>query len=235
MKAITLVAVLFPVAPSFILPQTIPVVGGVTLPIYLSAAGLFSFAILCNTLIISWGLPLALGVANAVRGRFSPAMVVGVPRGLRDMKEDASVVGTSLPGVTSQWEDGEERTVSLLDAYLEWSGRSIKDIVSEGPNPQFEEVDRGANSVGGHGEIHTTDGGYLDHSDDWGAVRFVQETGVEVPPGEVRSMLDTLNSRGDEDMTVWVKLQLPFLVPLVLGTVVSLTLGNVLIAILLSL
>jgi preflagellin peptidase FlaK len=115
-KAFMLVAVLFPVYPTYYLP-------GAALPLEPSLVGVFSLTILSNTVLAGVVYPLGVAVGNLARGRFAWAMFLGKP-----------VAVDRIPaayGRLLETPDGFTRSGLDLDAlrmYLQWRGESLEEL-----------------------------------------------------------------------------------------------------------
>ncbi|MFC6729315.1 prepilin peptidase, partial [Natronoarchaeum mannanilyticum] len=116
-KALMVLAVLLPTFPSYFLA------GGAEYPLVQTRIGVFSFSVLTNAVIVAAAYPLALALYNAVRGRFSSAMAVGLER-------PWSAVLTAH-GQLLERPDGLTRRGLDLDAlrmYLRWRGLGLADL-----------------------------------------------------------------------------------------------------------
>lgn len=94
------------------------------------------------------------------------------------------------------------------------------------PAPEME-GQAGTSAPGGEDAPDRPD----DHDDPWGAERFLEDiegSAYGTTPADLREGLDALAT----EETVWVSPGIPFLVPLFAGLVVSLTVGDVLFALL---
>ncbi|MDS0282452.1 A24 family peptidase [Haloarcula onubensis] len=238
-KAFMLVAVLFPVYPTYYLP-------GTALPLEPSLVGVFSLTILSNTVLAGAVYPLAVAAGNLARGRRSWAMFVGKP-----------VVVDRVPaayGRLLETPDGFTRAGLDLDAlrmYLRWRGATLAqlradprahrdpDSLPEEPNPP------GDGAIATDGGTPAPDGGVPAEGtadqfgtaagpDPWGAEAFLDDiegSAYGTDPETLRAGLELL-VRADE---VWVSPGIPFLVPMFVGLVAALTYGDVLYALLAAL
>jgi preflagellin peptidase FlaK len=144
--------------------------------------------------------------------------------------------------------------LDALRMYLQYRGLSIEDlradpdryrdpgtlpddpddpgsgVVTDGGDPDATpdpDTEAGTSKSGGGDANDRPDG----HDDPWGAERFLEDiegSAYGTTPADLREGLDALVT----EETVWVSPGIPFLVPLFAGLVVSLTLGDVLFALL---
>ncbi|WP_232686522.1 A24 family peptidase [Halobacterium zhouii] len=239
-RAFMVLAVLLPTYPYY-------EVAGYALPQIHTAVGIFSLTVLTNTVLLGLAYPLVLGARNALAGEFSYVMFVG--RRVR-VPELATTHGSLL-------EDGDGFTRNGLDLdalrmYLRWRNTSLPELRE---NPGLRDPDTLPDSPGEptdgavirddtltpSGGEPTTDGGHsvtddasidtdpgnVDADDPWGAAAFLGDidgTAYGTTPAKLREGLDAVTERED----VWVTPGVPFLVPLFVGLLVSLTVGDVL-------
>jgi preflagellin peptidase FlaK len=118
-KAFFVVAVLFPVFPSYELWQ-LGVGLGWSLPVVRPALPVFSLTVLTNTVLVGAAYPVALGARNAFRGSLSPAMFVGKPVAARAVdREYGTLLALPERGLT------EDRSLAGLRSYLSWRGLDL--------------------------------------------------------------------------------------------------------------
>ena len=221
-KAFMLVAVLFPVYPTYYLE-------GATLPLAPSLVGVFSLTILSNTVLAGVVYPLGVAVGNLARGRFAWAMFLGKPVAVERVPE--------AYGRLLETPDGFSRAGLDLDAlrmYLQWRGGSLAGLRAEPDtyrNPQSLPEEP---NPPGDGSV-VTDGGTppegsadpFGTADPWGAERFLDDidgSAYGTDPETLRAALELL-ADADE---VWVSPGIPFLVPMFVGLVAALVYGDVL-------
>jgi len=238
-KAFILVAVLFPVYPTYYLP-------GAALPLEPSLVGVFSLTILSNTVLAGVVYPLGVAVGNLARGRFAWAMFIGKPVAVERVPE--------AYGRLLETPDGFTRSGLDLDAlrmYLQWRGGSLAglradpgtyrnpDSLPDEPNPP------GDGSFVTDGTSVNTDGsvpaegsadqfGTADTADPWGAERFLDDIEGSAYGTDPETLREGLELLADAD-EVWVSPGIPFLVPMFVGLVASLVYGDVLYALLAAL
>ncbi|MFB6222096.1 MAG: A24 family peptidase C-terminal domain-containing protein [Haloarcula sp.] len=242
-KAFMLVAVLFPVYPVYYLPS-------VALPLQQTAIGVFSLTVLSNTVLAGIAYPLGVAARNVTRGRLSLAMFIGRPVSVDSITEEY--------GRLLESPDGFDRDGVDLDAlrmYLRWRGCTLGDIRSDPTRHRLPTSLPANPNDPGDGSL-ATDGGDpvtgnevtnptatddataaspkadLDAVDDpWGAERFLDDidhSAYGTSPDQLRDGLEVLIT-SDE---VWISPGIPFLVPMFVGLVVSLTYGDVLFSLL---
>ena len=230
-RAFMVIAVLLPTYPYY-------EVAGYALPQVQTLVGIFSLTILTNTVLLGLAYPLVLGARNAVGGEFSYVMFVG--RRV-DVPELVTTHGSLLEDADGFTRDGLD--LDALRMYLRWRDASLADLransglrnpdtLPETPNdPTDGAVIRGGAAAAG-GEP-TPDGGRdetaatNDSGDPWGAAAFLEDiegTAYGTTPAKLREGLDAVTEREE----VWVTPGVPFLVPLFVGLLVSLTAGDVL-------
>lgn len=228
-KAFMLVAVLFPVYPVYYLPT-------VALPLQQTAIGVFSLTILSNTVLAGVAYPAAVALGNLARGRLSPAMVIGRPVSVEEVTEEY--------GRLLESPDGFDRRGLDLDAlrmYLRWRDCTLDDIRSDPTRHRLPTSLPRVPNDPGDGSLATDGGepaaddplaGDGDSVDDpWGAERFLSDidhSAYGTSPDQLRDGLEVLTEREE----VWVSPGIPFLVPMFVGLVVSLTYGDVLFSLL---
>jgi len=243
-KALMVLAVLLPTFPSYFLA------GGAEYPLVQTQIGVFSFSVLTNAVIVAAAYPLALALYNAVRGRFSSAMAVGLER-------PWSTVLTAH-GQLLERPDGLTRRGLDLDAlrmYLRWRGLPLADLrerpahyrdpatLPDDPNPPTDGAvgagdaeDAAATAASGESATATSsDGGTPpeepEYDDPWGAAAFldaIDGSAYGTTPEDLRDGLDVLA----EEEVVWISPGIPFIVPLFAGLLVSLVYGDLLFSLL---
>jgi len=234
-KAFIVVAVLLPTFPTYHLL-------GVTLPVQQTALGVFSFTVLTNTVLVGALYPVALLARNALAGRFSLAMVVGVPVSWDSIPTRHGRLLETPAGLTRGGLD-----LDALRMYLRWRGETLASLRADAetlrnpatlpadPNPPTD----GAVSASSDAAEPTADrsvdrrvdrpksndGGEL--ADPWGAETFLADIdhgAYGTTPGDLRDGLDLLAQRD----VVWLSPGIPFLVPLFVGLLVAFTYGDLL-------
>jgi preflagellin peptidase FlaK len=256
-KAFFVVAVLFPVYPHYALWELGVAWLPSQLPVVRTTLGVFSLTILSNTVLAGAVYPFVLAGRNAVAGRVSPAMFVARPVSAADTVRE---YGTLLHFDDRRLRD--VRSLSTLRSYFSYRGldldalrmylqyrgltlaelRADPDRYRDPATLPAEPNDPGGGVVPDGGdpgaatppdtEVQTGDATEGEAYDDpWGAEHFLDDiegSAYGTTPADLREGLDALAS----EETVWVSPGIPFLVPLFVGLVVSLTLGDVLFALL---
>ncbi|MFB6269021.1 MAG: A24 family peptidase C-terminal domain-containing protein [Halobacterium sp.] len=208
-RAFMTLAVLFPTYPTYD-------VLGYSLPAVETVLGVFSLTILTNTVLLGLAYPLVLGVRNALDGEFSVVMFVGrrVP-----VEELTETHGSLLESPSGFVRDGLD--LDALRMYLRWRGLELADVrvdpelrdpatLPDDPNDPTD----GAVATDGSG-------------DPWGAAAFLDDiegSAYGTTPAQLREGLDVVV----ENDEVWVTPGVPFIVPLFVGLLVALTVGDVL-------
>ena len=230
-KAFMVVAVLFPTFPTY-------EVAGLVLPLQHTTLGVFSLTILTNTVLIGACYPLALLVRNALAGRFSKAMVVGIPVRWEDLETTHGRLLETPSGFTRGGLD-----LDALRMYLSWRGLTLADLRDGAEDLRDPATLPEKPKSPGDGAVVTDGGERIDGSrsssdlrsdggedDPWGAEAFLKSidgTAYGTTPKKLREGLDLLAA---EDV-VWVSPGIPFIVPLFVGLLVALTYGDLLFAV----
>jgi preflagellin peptidase FlaK len=238
-KAMIALAVLFPTFPAY-------EVGGVTLPLVGTQLGVFSLTILTNTVLLGLAYPIGLAAVNLARGHVAASMFLARP-----------VATDSLPdrhGRLFEDPDGSTRNGLDLDAlrmYLRWRGLELADLraapddlrdpdsvgetfpPTDGGTHVGPRTDGGPAASAGSPATAPDDGGTdgRDADDPWAAERFlasIDRGAYGTDPETLRGGLDVV-ARADR---VLVSPGMPFVVPMAVGLVVSLTYGDALFALL---
>ncbi|WP_418279917.1 prepilin peptidase [Halorubrum sp. DTA98] len=226
-KALIALALVFPTFPTY-------VVGTTVYPLVVTDLGVFSLTILTNTVLIGMAYPVALGAYNLARGERSLIAPLARPVSTSSI--------TARHGRLFEDTEGTTRNGLDLDAlrmYLRWRGITLADLRARpgdlrdpaSVTETFDPTDGGTH-VG-----PATDGGEVvaesvgDVDDPWAAERFLDEidgTAYGTDPETLREGLAVVAERD----RVWVSPGLPFVVPMFLGLVASITYGDALFALL---
>jgi preflagellin peptidase FlaK len=232
-KAFMVVAVLFPIYPTYYLTN-------VALPLYPSTLGVFSLTILSNTVLAGVVYPLGVAASNLARGRLSLAMFLGRPAAVPDLTEEYGRLLEDTDGFTRSGLD-----LDALRMYLQWRDSTLAELraapdehrdpdsIPAEPNPPG---DGSFTTDGGESAAHDApDAADADHTPDyadpWSAERFLDDiegSAYGTTPEKLRDALELL-ARADH---VWISPGIPFIVPMFAGLVVSLLYGDVLYSIL---
>lgn len=214
-KAVICLGVLFPWTPRYFLDLpsfTHPL----HFPLVFVEGGLFPIStLIINVVILYFLSPLFVAVYNAVTGQFDRRMFSAI----RCTPETA----LTFNGAAIKPDLRETHcTTQVLKEYADWQGTTF-DTIQTHPD-RFRRPTR-------------SDGGPADRAleeleDAWGAVAFVQETQPStgnVTPSGVRTALDTLVDTPFDH--IWIRPYLPIMPWLLFGTVLSISLGNLIWAI----
>jgi preflagellin peptidase FlaK len=248
-KAFMTLAVLFPTYPVFYLP-------GRALPLVGSTVGVFSMTILTNTVLLGAAYPLALGLANLVRGETSPAPAMFLARRVPVARVER------LHGRLFETRAGPTRRGLDLDAlrmYLRWRGSDLA-AVRAAPDAHRDPASVDGTHDPTDGAVHA-DGGRVEGAGagggadaDAAGTAGVGADAVAVggdpdpdagvaDPWAAAAFLDAIDGgaygttpaalrEGLEVLVarerVWVSPGIPFIVPTFLGLVVALTYGDLL-------
>ncbi|WP_128904476.1 A24 family peptidase [Halorubrum amylolyticum] len=235
-KALIAIAVLFPTFPEY-------AVAGAELPLVETQIGVFSLTVLTNTVLLALAYPLALAGINLVRGERSATMFLARP-----------VATDSLPdrhGRLFEDDAGTTRNGLDLDAlrmYLRWRGLTLADLRAN-PDRLRDPDSVGETHDPTDGGTHVgprTDGGVVtggggegdadrsgaDHPDGpWAAERFLEEIDHGAYGTDAETLRGGLAVVARKDR-VLVSPGMPFVVPMAVGLIVSLTFGDALFAVL---
>ncbi|QLG60838.1 prepilin peptidase [Halorarum salinum] len=257
MKAVVVLAVVFPGTPEYIVPTAVlpeaTWLHDAVYPLYPSTLGVTAMSALTNGVLLGAAFVLALGLRNALAGRLSTAMFVGEWTDVTDLPDRHGSLLDADGVVPSRGLD-----LDALRMYLRWRRATLADLRAD------PDRHRDPASVTGTGEptdggVHVgprTDGGVSvgeesaaepavdreasggvaerEYDDPWAAERFldsIEGTAYGTDPETLREGLETVS----EADAVWVSPGLPFVVPLFLGLVVALVYGDVLTVVLAAL
>jgi preflagellin peptidase FlaK len=208
--------------------------------------------VLSNTVLAGLAYPLVLAGGNAARGRVALPMGVGLPVRVESVAERYGRLLETPDGYTRRGLD-----LDALRMYLRWRGTTLS-AVRERPDalrepssvpPPGERNDPTSGSVaegatvtdGGvppDAAVGTTDPGVpttgtgatpaVRRVDDWGAAAFLDDVGYAygTTAADLRGGLELLAEADRE--RVWVSPGIPFVVPMFVGLLVALTVGDVL-------
>ncbi|GAB7090189.1 A24 family peptidase [Halorubrum luteum] len=225
-KALIAIAVVFPTFPTY-------AVGSTVFPLVVTDLGVFSLTILTNTVLIGGAYPLALGAYNLANGEIAPVAPLARPVATPSLIDRHGMLFENTDGTTRNGLD-----LDALRMYLRWRGVTLADLRAEPGRLRdpatvtetFAPTDGGTH-VGPRtdGGVHDTGPDEEPFDDPWAAERFLAEidgTAYGTDPETLREGLTVVATRDE----VWVSPGLPFVVPMFLGIVVSLTYGDVLFA-----
>ena len=237
-KAMIALAVIFPTFPAY-------EVAGLAVPLVDTDIGVFSLTILTNTVLLGLAYPLGLAVRNLLRGEVSSSMFLARP-----------VATDSLPDRHGRlFEDPEGPTRAGLDLdalrmYLRWRGLTLADLragsaglrdpasVDETFDPTDGGTSVGPRTDGGRavdaeidGDAGGGDDSRREFDDPWAAERFLDDIDRGAYGTDAATLRDGLDVVAREDR-VLVSPGMPFVVPMAVGLLVSLTYGDALFAVL---
>ena len=214
-KAIITLAVVFPAYPVYYL------LGG-AYPASGAPLGVFSFTILSNTVVLGLLYPLALAVRNLPNGEITPAMFVGRPLEVSELPREYGRLLETTAGFTRRGLD-----IDALRMYLRWRGASLEEVRTDPDrfreSAPAEPNDPGDGSIGDGG---TTDAGFeRTAGDPWGVEAFCSDhDAYGTRPADLREGLETLVE--PERKRIWITPGIPFIVPMFVGLVLAITVGD---------
>jgi len=248
-KAFFVVALLFPTYPAYHLWQLGLEGLPASLPLVTTSVGVFSLTILSNTVLVGVAYPLLLAVRNAAGGYLSPGMFVAKPVGPeRAVREYGTLLEFETRGLTADLSPSGLREyfswrgldLDALRMYLRWRGLDLADVRAD-PERYRDPASLPAEpNPPGDGSMATDGGRPVEDrpgeaaADPWGAAAFLEDiegSAYGTTPETLRDGLDELV----EAEVVWISPGIPFIVPLFVGLVVSLTYGDLLFGVLTSL
>ncbi|WP_254864450.1 prepilin peptidase [Halovivax gelatinilyticus] len=253
-KALLVLALLFPVVPSY-------AIGGLSFPLAGGDELLpFSLSILANGVLVGLAIPVALAIRNALAGRVTGVMALGWPVSTDRIPETHGRLLQTTEGVSLGGLD-----LDALRMYLRWRGLTLDDVredpdryrdpssLPDVPNPPTDGAVTVANPVADGGKHEEATAGdetaandSASESDDestaseaagesdgefddpWGADAFLESiegTAYGTSAADLRDGLDVLT----QEETVWISPGTPFLVPLFAGLVLALGYGDLLV------
>ncbi len=245
-KALFVFALLYPTYPAYLF-GAVPVVPG-TLPAVEPPLQVFSFTVLTNAVLAGIAYPLGVAAANVADGAVAPRMFVA-----RVYATDrlVSAHGRLLRAAGGSDRDGGGLDLDALRMYLRWRGCTVADLraapdeLRDPASVPADPNDPGDGAIGtvepvsdddteavaeapenGDGAVTHADGG-PEADDEWGAAAFlddVEGSAYGTTPEQLRTGLE-LVATADR---VWVSPGIPFMVPLALGVVTAVTVGDLL-------
>jgi preflagellin peptidase FlaK len=238
-KAVMVLALLFPAYPVFYLPWD-------AWPMFRATLGVFSLTILSNTVLLGILYPVVLAAGNLLRGNVALAMFVGRPVRVQNITSEYGRLLETPAGFTRAGLD-----IDALRMYLRWRGTTLSALRGDpehfrdpaslphrGNDPGDGAIADGAPVAdGGSVVAEATDGpvpAIRPVDDPWGAEQFLGEiegTAYGTTPEVLRESLEVLVSQE----TVWITPGIPFIVPMFVGLVAALSVGDLLFALLLAL
>jgi len=225
-KAFCVVALLFPTYPTYDLLDT-------AFPLIRTRLGVFSVTVVTNAMLASLAYPVALGVRNALAGRFTKRMFVGLSVPVRELdRRHGSLLETR---------DGFSRgglDVDALRMYLRWRGLTLDRLLDapeqyRDPETIAETFDPTDGTVGlDTPRVEQTESERNDEfEDDWAAERFLDDIDSSAYGTRVEGLREGLETIASRER-VWITPGIPFIVPLLVGLLLALTAGDLLFALL---
>ena len=220
-KALVTLAIIFPTSVSYYLPQF-----DAHLPILVSEMPL-SMAIFANTSIIVLSFPLYLALKNTINGKVRRHIFVGKEVEVSDIDAHHGRildVGKQIP------KSGLD--IDTLRIYLQWRGITLEELIEdpekyrkvnslpEKPNPT------GSGAIKSNKHISFTGDITYEENDEWGARAFTESIANLYGTTE-NSLRKGLENLVNND-TVWISPGTPFLVPLTIGILSAIIIGDVL-------
>ncbi|WP_423995663.1 A24 family peptidase [Halorubrum trapanicum] len=251
-KAMIALAVIFPTFPAYEF-------AGLTVPLVDTQLGVFSLTILTNTVLLGLAYPVGLAALNLVRGEASPSMFFARPVATDSLPDRHGRLFEDPDGPTRGGLDLDAlrmylrwRGLTLADLRADPEGLRDPGSVGETFNPTDGGAHVGPRTDGGRAvdDVPTdggravddvpTDGGRAvdaeaetdrDFDDPWAAERFLDDIDHGAYGTDAAALRDGLDVVAHED-SVLVSPGMPFVVPMAVGLVVSLTYGDALFALL---
>ncbi|TKX78526.1 A24 family peptidase [Halorubrum sp. SD626R] len=225
-KALIALALVFPTFPAY-------EIAGSTFPIVGTQLGVFSLTILTNTVLIGLAYPVGLAALNLTRGTVSPTMFLARPVSVDSLPDRHGRLFEDESGVTRGGLD-----LDALRMYLRWRGITLADLRAD-PERLRDPDSVGATFDPTDGGTHVgprTDGGVTESRDEdarggdpWAAERFLDEIDHGAYGTDADTLRGGLAAVAHADR-VRVSPGMPFVVPMAVGLLVSLTYGDVLFA-----
>ncbi|EMA69666.1 prepilin peptidase [Halorubrum distributum] len=237
-KAMIALALVFPTFPAY-------EVAGIAFPVVDTQLGVFSLTILTNAVLLGLAYPIGLAVRNLVRGEVSSSMFLARPVATDSLPKRHGRLFEDLDGPTRGGVD-----LDALRMYLRWRGLALADLraapdelrdpdsVGETFDPTDGGTHVGPRTDGGRavdaeadGDVESTADAGRDFDDPWAAERFLDDIDHGAYGTDAATLRDGLDVVAREDR-VLVSPGMPFVVPMTLGLVASLTFGDALFALL---
>jgi preflagellin peptidase FlaK len=241
-KALFVFALLYPTYPAYLF-GAVPVVPGV-LPAVETPLPVFAFTILTNAVLAGVVYPVGVAAANAADGVLDRRMFVArVHPTERLLAVHGRLLGPAAGDSAGEGAGGLD--LDALRMYLRWRGADLAEVradpgrfrdpatVPEHPNDPGDGTVATARADGA-GETAAAEPPAdsavdPDADDDWGAAAFLDDVEGSAYGTDPETLRDGLELVVAAD-AVWVSPGIPFMVPLALGVVSALTVGDVLFA-----
>ncbi len=215
-KAFIIIAVLLPTFPTY-------TIATYTLPLTQPDFPIFSLTIVLNAVLVGALYPLALFTRNALTGRFSWLMLVGLPVHWEAIETTHGKLLESPTGINLGGLD-----LDALRMYLRWRGITLGEL-RENPDKYRDPTSLPATPN------PPTDGAITDSSlqpdggnyeDPWGADRFltdISHSAYGTSPTQLRTGLDVVTTQ----TTIWISPGIPFILPIFIGLLIAFTYGDI--------
>jgi preflagellin peptidase FlaK len=220
-KAVMVLALLFPTYPTYLIGPPLSGVLPGSMPVLETRIGVFSFTILTNAVLAGAVYPVSVAVRNALAGRISWVMFVGRPIPVERIPDTYGRLLERPDGLTRRGLD-----LDALRMYLRWRKLTLAELRAD-PEQHRDPASLPAEPGDPTDGNVRTDGGtdYREFEDTWGAEAFLDDiegSAYGTRPDELRGGVTVLT----ENDVVWVSPGLPFVVPLFLGLITALTVGD---------
>lgn len=241
------IALLFP---------TIPYLeaGGFSLPTTPSPP-LFFLAVLSNTVLVTLAYPSLLLLGNLRHGQLSSRLLTGRPYAWTDVLNQYGRLFTPENRVVATGID-----LDALRKYLQWRNATLAEIradrtryrhpdtvptttttIGEGTVDTNQDLTGALDAPTGENDVHGDGGATLSETtaptrDPWGAATFITSVDTDLygaTPNQLRTALDQLADASTQ--TVWVSPGIPLLLPLFIGLLLAIFVGDLRVALLAAL
>lgn len=237
-KAIISLAVLFPTYPAYY-------IAGSQYPAATMPIDTVAFGALSNATVGLVVVPVALVVWNLATGHLSKVAFLGKPESVTEIHQYPGKLLETPAGFSTSGLD-----LDVLRMYLRWRGITIADVIDHPDQirrPGAVPVDPNDPTNGAvrsddrqratkrvmHSSYHPATPDYTlvsepsQTADDWGAERFFSDVEKNTYGATTEDLQDGLELLSHRE-TVWVSPGLPFMIPLAIGLILTLTYGNIL-------
>lgn len=207
-RTLAVIGLIYPLVPSDPL-------FGFDLPLVRPGHGLLSFTIISNAALIGLLYPVGYLLWNGLRGRFAPVMFAGRPIDRERVPDHPGRLLQTNLGFTFRGPDLE-----AIKAYLRWREVTVSLLAQRETalrTPIQQSAQNTATEIAG-------DVVSIEADDSWGAEQFLDEGEYvgDIRADELRSALDLLAA----EEKVWVSANFPFAMPIFIGLIISVTVGD---------
>lgn len=215
-KAFIVIAVLFPTFPTYSIASH-------TLPLTRPDFPIFSLTIVLNAVLVGALYPIALLIRNAITGRFSWLMLVGLPVHWTTIETTHGKLLESQAGIDLSGLD-----LDALRMYLRWRGTTLSEIREHPDTYRDPATIPTTTNPPTDGAITDSsirpDGG--NYEDPWGAEQFltdINHSAYGTSPDQLRTGLDIVTTH----TTIWISPGIPFILPIFIGLLIAFTYGDI--------